>query len=52
MVVHGKDEKAVDLSYRIDAPQRDLALFRKLHGPEPELNAQVLAWLKAVCAEK
>jgi len=46
-----KKTRAKDLSAQIDALQRDLAAFKLSHGGEPELDAQIIAWLKAVCAE-
>jgi hypothetical protein len=52
LVLYDRDHKAADLSHRLDALQRDLESFRKLHDPEPELDKIVLDWLKAVCAEQ
>ena len=52
LVPFGKDEKAGESSHRLDALQRDLAAFKRLHGAEPELDAQVLAWLRAISTEK
>jgi hypothetical protein len=52
LVVLGRDDKAEDLSFRLDALRRDLESFHKLHGPEPELDEQVLAWLKAISTER
>ena len=50
-VVSDKDRKVDDLMRRIDALQRDLELFRKFHGPERELDAQIIEWLKAISTD-
>ena len=46
-----KQTKAEDLSARIEKLQHDLAAFKLSHGGKPELDAQILTWLRAVVAE-
>jgi hypothetical protein len=49
-LVLSKQTRAADLSARIEALQHDLAAFKLSHGSEPELDAQILTWLRAVVA--
>ncbi len=52
LVAQSKESRAENLSARIDALQRDLAAFKLSHdGGTPELDAQILAWLKTVSTE-
>ena len=46
-----KQTRAEDLSARIEALAHDLAAFKLSHGSEPELDAKVRAWLRAVVVE-
>jgi hypothetical protein len=50
-VALSKKTRAEDLSVRIEALQCDLAAFRLSHGGDPELDAKVVAWLKAILTE-